>query len=148
MNYHEDKRDLFSTDNRYVLAHCISADFMLGAGIAKAFARMGVKAELLKNFPMGKWKGNGYCLYTNAGMGFHSGVLNLVTKQFYYHKPTYDTLRQALYAMKEECRVKEIKAIAMPKIASGLDKLEWNQVSAMIQDIFADTDMEILVCVR
>ena len=148
MNYHEDHRDLFGTDKRYVLCHCISADFALGAGIAKAFARMGVKAELLKNYPMGKWNGNGYCLLTSAGMGFHSGVLNLVTKQFYYHKPTYDTLRQALHDMKMQCISNDIKAVAMPAIGCGLDKLEFVKVSTLHQNIFKDTDLEILVCIR
>ena len=148
MNYHEERRDLFGTDKGYTLAHCISADFALEAGIAAAFSRMGVKAELLKNYPMGKWNGNGYCLHTSAGMGFHRGVLNLVTKHFYYHKPTLDTVRQALYDMKAQCIGNGIRAVAMPKIASGLDRLNWNQVSAIIQEVFADTDIEILVCVK
>ncbi len=37
MNYREEKRDLFTLGADYVLAHCISADFALGAGIAKVF---------------------------------------------------------------------------------------------------------------
>lgn len=148
MNYHEVHRDLFGINRNFTLVHCISADFALGAGIAKAFSGMGVKTELLKNYPIGKWDNKGYCLYTNAGKSSYSGVMNLVTKRFCYQKPTYDTLRQALYSMKEECRKREIHTIAMPKIGCGLDKLEWNQVSEIIQNIFSDTDMEILVCVR
>ena len=31
----EEKRDLFDVSEDYYLAHCISADFALGAGIAK-----------------------------------------------------------------------------------------------------------------
>lgn len=37
MTYKEEKRDLFRVDTDYYLAHCISADFALGAGIAKEF---------------------------------------------------------------------------------------------------------------
>lgn len=147
MTYHEYHIDLFGTDKRYVLAHCISADFSLGAGIARAFSGMGVGGELFMKYT-GEWKGNGYCLLTSAGTGRHRGVLNLVTKERCNHKPTYGTLRQALRSMKEVCRKNGINAVAMPKIASGLDKLEWNQVSAMIHEEFADIDMEILVCVR
>ena len=33
----EEKRDLFDVSEDYYLAHCISADFALGAGIAKEF---------------------------------------------------------------------------------------------------------------
>ena len=35
MNITIEKRDLFTMPQGYYLAHCISADFALGAGIAK-----------------------------------------------------------------------------------------------------------------
>ena len=35
---------------------------------------------------------------------------------------------------------------AMPLIGCGLDRLHWGKVSEMIQVIFKDTDIEILVC--
>lgn len=35
----EVKKDLFTVSDDYALAHCISADFALGAGIAKEFDR-------------------------------------------------------------------------------------------------------------
>ena len=37
MIFKEEKRDLFTMPEDYALAHCISADFALGAGIAKEF---------------------------------------------------------------------------------------------------------------
>ena len=73
---------------------------------------------------------------------------NRITKEKYSHKPTYDSLRGALQRMKEECRLNGIRKVAMPLIGCGLDKLEWEQVSAMIREAFADTDMDILVCIR
>ena len=36
--------------------------------------------------------------------------------------------------------------IAMPQIGCGLDRLKWKDVSDVIKDVFADTDIEILVC--
>ena len=39
MRYNEIKCDLFSLGPEYYLAHCISADFALGAGIAVQFNR-------------------------------------------------------------------------------------------------------------
>ena len=35
MIYHEEKLNLFSIDDSYYIVYCISADFALGAGIAK-----------------------------------------------------------------------------------------------------------------
>lgn len=33
----------------------------------------------------------------------------------------------------------------MPKIGCGLDKLDWTAVREIIREMFADTDIEILV---
>ena len=42
----EVKQNLFSISKDYALAHCISADYALGSGIAKEFAKRGVKQQL------------------------------------------------------------------------------------------------------
>ena len=39
-----------------------------------------------------------------------------------------------------------ITKLAMPLIGCGLDKLEWNRVKDVIEDVFDDTDVEILIC--
>ncbi len=138
MIYREIKADLFSMPEEYALCHCVSSDFALGAGIAKRFAAMGVKRELVRQYPR-EWHGKGYCLITTV-----SGrvVANLVTKQRYFNKPTLETLEQALADFREKAPPK----IAMPKIGCGLDKLLWEDVSPVIRRIFADTDAEIMVC--
>ena len=48
--------------------------------------------------------------------------------------------------MKYQCEINNINKIAMPIIGCGLDRLEWNKVSQIIQDLFCDIDIEILVC--
>jgi hypothetical protein len=34
----------------------------------------------------------------------------------------------------------------MPKIGYGLDRLQWGKTKEIIQEVFKDTDIEILVC--
>ena len=41
-----------------------------------------------------------------------------------------------------------IKQIAMPMIGCGLDRLNWIRVSYIIQKIFSETDIEIVVCMN
>ena len=41
---------------------------------------------------------------------------------------------------------KNIKKLVMPKIGCGLDRLSWDKVEPMIQEIFKDLDIEIVVC--
>lgn len=149
MIYKEEKRDLFSVDDSYYIAHCISADFALGAGIAKEInRRFNTREELRRehsNFYK-KWM----CLDMRPFIQciITGRIINLVTKTRYYEKPTYESLCTALYLMKVKCRVRNIKKMAMPLIGCGLDRLQWDRVSAMIKEVFADEDIEILVCRR
>ena len=139
---------LFDVPADYVLAHCISADFAMGAGIAVAFADMGVKQLLLRNYPANQWNGEGLCLPVKLDKRV---ICNLVTKQLYWQKPTYNTLYCSLMSMRNwlldyaKTSGKSIK-VAMPEIGCGLDRLEWKRVQGIIKDVFKDTDFEILIC--
>lgn len=148
MTYKEEKRDLFGVSTDYALAHCISADFALGAGIAVLFKNIGVKAELMSKYAKEKPYQNftdGYCLKTTEQNNFPI-VYNLITKQRSFHKPTYGDLQKALNDMKEQMRKDNIKKIAMPYIGCGLDGLIWEKVSRMIKETFSDMNVEILIC--
>ena len=149
MTIREEYRGLFTAPKDYILVHCISADFAMGAGIAREFARRGVKRQLKKNvvsINCTERERVGWCIATRK-TGWRA-ELNLITKQKYWHKPTYETLRMALEELKSCCVRNEISYVAMPRIGCGLDKLEWSKVKAIIKEVFADTDIEILVCVK
>lgn len=146
MTYREEVRDLFAVSDEYYLVHCISADFALGAGIAVEFnKRFDMRRKLISRYPeysqyMKQYRIQGGCILIDR-------VFNLVTKERYFQKPTYKSLRQALTVMKKQCVSQGIYKIAMPKIGCGLDRLQWEKVSKIVQEIFNDTDMEIVVCV-
>ncbi len=149
MIYREEKRDLFTVSKDYYLAHCISADFALGAGIAKEFnRRYDMKKKLFDKFPGSRvpyWdklqeRYRGLCVRID-------NVYNLITKKNYWNKPTLDTFENALNWMKEDALYNKIDKIAMPQIGCGLDRLDWEDVSELIKKVFEDTDIEILVCI-
>ena len=73
-------------------------------------------------------------------------VLNLITKERYFHKPTLAAMKAALQKMKEICERESIYKIAMPTIGAGLDRLKWEDVATQIKNVFEDTEIEILVC--
>lgn len=140
-------QDLFKMGNDYFLAHCISADFALGAGIAVQFnKRFGTKLQLIAAYPnyMAIWDsrfvGRGDCILTGGR------VFNLITKRNYWNKPTYVSLHVALSEMKKQIVELGVKKLAMPQIGCGLDRLEWRNVEGMIKTIFEDVDIEIVVC--
>lgn len=145
MVYREEKRDLLTVPQGYMIAHCISSDFALGAGVAKQIDTVFNMREMLnlmwgKISDMdGKWSAP-CCLPC-------MNVFNLVTKERYYHKPTLNSLEIALHEMKDYAVEMGVKRIAMPQIGCGLDRLNWSDVSVLIKEVFGDTDIEILVCV-
>ena len=151
MIYKEEKKDLFLVDEGYkgyMFAHCISADFALGAGIAVQFnKRFDCKKRLLEIYPSTRvsyWdelqdESKGMCIFTYP-------VYNLITKRNYWNKPTLHTIKKALLKMKKDVNVRNVKKIAMPKIGCGLDGQRWEDVSKIIKEVFDDTDVEILVC--
>ena len=145
MIYREEVRDLFSVPDDYYLAHCISADFGMGKGIAVEFnKRFDMKHILRTKYPdyvnqFHRQKRLSDCILEGR-------VFNLITKERYFEKPTYNTLTGALCKMKALCQSENIHKIAMPIIGCGLDRLEWDKVSRIIKDVFQEKDIEILVC--
>jgi O-acetyl-ADP-ribose deacetylase (regulator of RNase III) len=138
MEFQEIKKDLFSMPEDYCLAHCISADAKMGAGIAVQFRKRFKLSSL-----QGKANRNellvGECYKVDR-------VFNLITKSKYWQKPTYDTLTLSLRAMKEICLQEAVNQIAMPEIGCGLDKLQWEKVKEIIMKEFSDTPVQITVC--
>lgn len=118
------------------MAHCISADFNTGKGIVVEFdKRFGIKENFVNDYHQYNW----------GGLALIEGrVINLITKERYWHKPTYQTMREALNTARIRIPT-ECRKIAIPVIGCGLDRLEWNKVSEIIKEVFADTDIEILV---
>ena len=135
MIYREIKGDLFKAPTDFYLAHCISADYKLGAGIAVQFdKRYNMRSKLNRI---------GYVGYPQVLL--IDDVFNLITKEKYYHKPAHLTMCVVLMDMCRICKEKEINKIAMPKIGCGLDRLQWGKVSQMIKDVFKDMDIEIRI---
>lgn len=135
----EEKRNLFYVDDKYYLAQCISSDCAMGAGIAVQFQKkFNLRGKLLRYSD--DIRKHPTCILEGK-------VFNLITKEKYWHKPTYNSLYSSLNIMKTIAESNNIGYIAMPKIGSGLDRLQWGKVREMIEDVFKETDIEILVCI-
>ena len=136
MTFDEVNGNVFNYAKTHVLAHCIASDLCMGAGIAvpmkKKFGLSGLRQlskEELKH-PT--------CVYYN-------GVLNLITKKNSTGKPNYSTMADALRVMRKIVTREKIAKIAMPRIGCGLDRLEWPLVRDLIQCLFKDIDVSIVV---
>ena len=96
---------------------------------------------MLTHYEKKKWDNHGYCIPVEKFK-----VFNLITKYRYYQKPTITTVMESLINMREYAVKNGIKKIAMPTIAAGLDSLPFRDVRLIIQDVFKDTDIKIIVC--
>jgi hypothetical protein len=135
----EEKRNLFDVGAQYSFAHCISSDCAMGAGIAVDFQKKFHLKQVLLQYTLLERK-HPTCI-------FEKNVFNLITKEKYSHKPTYNTLQGSLNTMRKLILNNDIHYVAMPKIGCGLDKLQWGKVREMIFETFKDIeDLEILVC--
>lgn len=153
MKYTEMYIDLFKMyESGYSIAHCVSADFKMGAGIAKEIENryhirnyLRVAGDRMEYI----WdeisvSNRGCCIYYTTGDDQY--IFNLVTKRNYYNKPTYTSMTNSLLDLKKWIIKFNVKNLAIPLIGCGLDRLDWNKVSTLIKGIFKDVDINIVVC--
>ncbi|KAJ8947791.1 hypothetical protein NQ318_019463 [Aromia moschata] len=139
----EEPRDLFQTPADFCLAHCVAEDLRMSRGIALTFKKaFGQLEELRRQRP-----GVGRVLQiTAAEQEKERSVFYLVTKQLSHHKPTYQTVWDTLVELRDVLLSQSISSLAIPKIASGLDGLDWRVIRSMLEVLFRFTGIEILVC--
>lgn len=130
--------DLFTASEEYSLAHCVAEDMSMGAGVAvtfrKTFRRVG---DLLNQHV----KTGGLAVLDEKDRF----IYYLVTKERSTGKPTLRTLWSSLTCLKNHMVENNIKKLAIPQIGCGLDRLNWSDVKQMLEYLFKDEDVEILV---
>jgi len=136
------KGNLFTAPAGAALAHCVSQDFYMNAGIAKQFKILygNVDTLQMQNCAIGE-----VASLTNVDSSHN--LYYLVTKELYHHKPTYEALSACLLQLAVLCKSANIKHLCMPKIGCGLDQLEWEYVSRLIVDHFKDLNIRVTIYV-
>ena len=100
------------------IGHCVSQDLHMNAGVAKQIKEKFGRIDELKEQ---KVEVGGVAIL-KIGPGRY--IYNLVTKEKYSGKPTYRSIRESLKEMRTHCINNSVDVISMPRIASGLDKME------------------------
>lgn len=145
----EVQMNLFDLPHGYAFAHCVDANFVMGAGIAKEFEeRYHMRENLRNRYDTSPLLPDGSPDITIIYYGAYPflNVYNLVTKAKVYGKPTYESLRKALMELADLICIDGVTKLAMPRIGCGLDGLDWSKVKPMIEEVFKDVDMEIVIC--
>lgn len=140
----EERKNLFDVPQGYYIAACITGDFSLGAGVAKQLnERYHMKEKLQRLYPIP----DGELAWYVGNALLVDNVFNLVDKPTRYDKVAESDLYNALIDMYVQMDEKMVHKLAIPRLGCGCDGLEWENVLDMIEEIFDDVDVEILVCV-
>lgn len=130
--------------NQIYYMHCISADLAMGAGIAVPFnEKFKIREQFEEAFKQGVITPDDIevrsCIRTGQ-------VLNLITKQKYWMKPSYSDMTDSLFNARQIVNhlLQTGRAvdpeydihIVLPTIGCGLDKLKWDKVQQIIMDTF------------
>ena len=70
----------------------------------------------------------------------------LFVKESSYDNPSWSALEGCLTKLSNKIVNKKIRKLAMPKICCGKNGFQWDDVKQMIEEIFYDIDVEILIC--
>lgn len=137
--YTEVNKDILSLPCDYALAHCVSKDFFMNAGLALRIKnKFGGIDELISQ---NKNLGEVASLKTE-----NRNLYYLITKNKYFDKPLYSDLFKALVDLKRSLKNDKITKLAIPKLGCGLDKLSWSKVRSILNHIFSNSGIKILVC--
>ena len=112
-------------DFPHSIAHSVSADLKLGAGLTKQ-----IKEKVPGCFPTKK-EYKQQVLHAQY-LSQDKFVFHLIVKPRYFHKPTYRSLRKTLLVLRDQMNFYRINKLGIPYLSCGLDKLDWTEVNKII----------------
>jgi hypothetical protein len=128
------------------LAHCVGADFVMGAGLAVEFRERFGHVEELRAGHHRPGTVAAVPLLQPGSNNIDRYVFHLVTKPTSrYCLPRWWELIYAVRELARLCKELKIKTVAMPQIGAGLDRQQWWKVRRVIEIEFAGADTEVLV---
>ena len=75
-------------------------------------------------------------------------LLYIITRELFYHKPTYETIFNSLQNLKAYCIKNGIVKLACPRLDCSLDGRKWEIIREMLRFIFHGSSVHILVYTR
>lgn len=149
MSFSERKGSLFDADDLDALAHGVNCKGVMGAGIAKEFARRWPdmlvcyrKACTLNGLAVGD------VLKLGGFLAFQTEdrlIYNLATQD----RPGPDAklryVAQGVAGMLNDAEDNGIKRIGMPRIGCGIGGLEWVEVRMIVELLAIESSVEVVV---
>lgn len=128
---------LLSQPSEVSLAVCVSADLNMSMGVARDFKRKyGGEKDLKKQF-----KKVGQVAIQNRNDT--SFVYYLITRRNWWDSATLNSMRSSLEILRNHCLENGVKNLAIPRLGTGYDRLEWPFVKDIFEQVFSDCDISV-----
>lgn len=138
MKIYEAGISIFDVPQGWELVGAFSADKQYTAGLPAAFNKafnLNKKLEHTED----------WCFKPGVCYGV-SNLNMLIVKDSAYDAPNKISLADALFDLQIDVEEHRTSKLAMPKICTGKNGFEWDEVLELIKNAFDDTDVEIMVC--
>ena len=120
------------------LVHCVSLDLKMSKGIASVFKHKFGNVPFLK--------AQVHSVGQVATLNFEGRfIFYMATKRHFFGKPTYVSLAKSLLTLKASMERLGLTQLAMPRISTGLDNLQWPIVKQLVVESFFDSNVTIYV---
>lgn len=118
--------DLFGSPGSEPIVHCISADAALSAGVAAEIeARYNIRHRVVRLHPL-----PGRLVITRGPI---RDVLNLVTKERYWHLPRREDFVTSVRCLRNYLEHRSVRQIHGPLIGTGRDRLPSDWVTSVLR---------------
>jgi O-acetyl-ADP-ribose deacetylase (regulator of RNase III) len=126
------------------LGHSVAADFEMSAGIAVDFKQKFGQVERLLS--MGRKVGQVAVLPVGKPDGSVRYVFYIITKERSRGtRPTLSDFSAAVHDLAAACTLLGVRQIALPRIGTMKDRLQWSDVRRIIGEAFEGRDTEVYV---
>lgn len=129
--------DLFDVLNQISLVHCVAEDLHMDKGIAKEFKERLGNLTYLKS--LGKQCGE----VATLPLPSETYIFYLITKKRSSDKPDLNDIKNSLIELKKTCNILGLTHLALPRLASGLDKVPWHKVKSLLNETFAESGITL-----
>ena len=131
-------------DSPHCVAHCISQDIHMRKGLAGEIRRRFGGIEYLKgqNKKVGEI---GVTMMDKIQGREKKYIFHLITKRFYWEKPTAATLAASLENLKLQLKAMDIKDVSVPWLGTGRDRLPRPVVWKMLHEIFRGSGISVTI---
>ena len=146
---HEVEGDILLSDAE-AIAHGVAANDPMNQGLA---------ASLHENYPSMHKDFHHWCHQQHPKLGsawiwsgtHRARIINLITQDGGYEqgskpgKASVSSVNHALRSLKKLIAKEGLSSVALPRLATGVGGLEWEQVRPLIMEQLADTDATVFV---